>query len=171
MLSDETIQKLAESGEINLYLPGHAARRNRGIEDWQYQSASVDLRLEAVDMAERGDGVWVLEAGQHALACVAEWIGLTSSLVGRVEGKSSWARQGLLVHSAGFIDPGFRGIITLELKNLGHKPIRLHRWQPIAQICFDWLDAPARRPYGHPDLRSHYQGQTGIREAHHDYVK
>jgi deoxycytidine triphosphate deaminase len=107
-------------------------------------------------------GVWQLEAGRHTLACTAEYIGITSSLAGRVDGKSSWARKGLLVHTAGFIDPGFRGQITLELKNLGHKPIMLRRLNPICQVSFDWLDAPARRPYGHPGLKSHYQGQTGI---------
>jgi dCTP deaminase len=164
MLSDDTISKLVANGEINLYLPGFAECQNRGLDDSQFQPASIDLRLGDTELYEfpGQSGVWQLEAGRHTLACTAEYIGITSSLAGRVDGKSSWARKGLLVHTAGFIDPGFRGQITLELKNLGHKPIMLRRLNPICQVSFDWLDAPARRPYGHPGLKSHYQGQTGI---------
>lgn len=142
-------------------------------EDWQIQPASIDLKLGEVDLnriysgphREHGMPVWCLEAGQHALACTEEWVQLPSYLAGRVDGKSSWARQGLLVHSAGFVDPGFGGQITLELKNLGHKSIRLRSGTSIAQISFEQLDAPAERPYGTEGLRSHYQGQTGIRRA------
>ena len=171
MLSDGTIRKCLESGEIRIYLPGYASRLNGGLRDHQFQPASVDLRLGACSMDYRPGvdaGTYQLEAGQHVLASTAEYISVSSSLVGRVEGKSTWARRGLLVESAGFIDPGFHGQITLELKNLSHKPISLSDYESICQISFDWLDAPALRPYGHPDLRSHYQGQTGIKEAHND---
>jgi dCTP deaminase len=168
MLSDGTIRKLLETGEISIRIPGWDESKPAG-EDWQIQPASIDLRLGDVDIEQRPDGGWQLEAGQHCLAQTIEFVGISSSLAGRVEGKSTWARRGLLVHTAGFVDPGFRGNLTLELKNLGHKPIRLSRWDPIVQMCFHWLDAPALRPYGSPGLHSHYQGQTGIRRAHSEW--
>lgn len=86
---------------------------------------------------------------------------MPSVLCGRVEGKSSWARQGLIVHAAGFVDPGFRGQLTLELFNMSAEYIPLEYGAPIAQISFDFMDWPAQRPYGHPELRSRYQGQIG----------
>jgi deoxycytidine triphosphate deaminase len=166
MLSDGTIRKLLQGGEIKCFIKGDASE-SVWLQDWQIQPASIDLRLGDMELERpHNRTAWKLEAGQHCLARTAEYIGICSALSGRVEGKSTWARRGLLVHTAGFIDPGFRGHITLELKNLGHKPITLLPMEPIVQICFGWLDAPALRPYGSPGLRSHYQGQTGITEAH-----
>lgn len=164
MLSDGTIRKLLETGEIWCTTPSSLKPK-----DHQIQPASLDLSLgdvQAPYLKWADGGGWRLEAGQHTLACTAECVGLSDQLVGRVEGKSTWARRGLLIHAAGFIDPGFKGQITLELKNLGHKPIYLHPGDMIAQVCFDYLDAPAIRPYGSEGLNSHYQGQSGIRAAH-----
>jgi dCTP deaminase len=90
---------------------------------------------------------------------------MPDNVVARVEGKSSLARIFLTVHSAGFIDPGFRGDVTLELKNDGMVPLRLVPGMLIAQISFQTLDAPALRPYGHEGLNSHYQGQRGPRQS------
>ncbi len=144
-----------------------------------FQPASVDLRLghEFIQLTQSGlhrpvkylqtqESVW-LAPHACALACTIERITLASDIAARVEGKSTWGRKFLMIHStAGFIDPGFDGQITLELVNLSPRPVELKLREPIAQISFERLDAPARRPYGHPELNSKYQGQTGATPAY-----
>ena len=86
-----------------------------------------------------------------------------------MEGKSSLGRLGLIVHAtAGFVDPGFKGTLTLEITNLTRVPIKLWAGKPIAQLSFMALDRPAERPYGHPDLGSHYQGQLEATESKYE---
>jgi dCTP deaminase len=86
--------------------------------------------------------------------------------VARIEGKSSLGRLGLIVHAtAGFCDPGWKGTLTLELNNLTRVPIKLYPDLLIAQLSFMALDRPALRPYGSPDLGSHYQGQRAATES------
>jgi dCTP deaminase len=90
-------------------------------------------------------------------------------VVARIEGKSSLGRLGLIVHAtAGFVDPGFRGQLTLEITNLTRVPIILWPGKPIAQLSFMALDRPAERPYGHPDLGSHYAGQSQATESRYE---
>jgi len=89
--------------------------------------------------------------------------------VARIEGKSSLGRLGLIVHAtAGFCDPGFRGTLTLELANLTRVPIMLRAGAKIAQLSFMTLDRAAERPYGHPDLGSHYHGQIEATESRYE---
>lgn len=96
------------------------------------------------------------------LATTVERVCIPTDLVAQVNGKSSLARQGLIVHTtAGFIDPGFRGQITLELKNLSRRPITLLPGMPICQLVFFQMTSPSERPYGSKGLSSHYQGQVG----------
>jgi dCTP deaminase len=86
-----------------------------------------------------------------------------------VEGKSSLGRLGLIVHAtAGFVDPGFKGTLTLEITNLTRVPIKLYPGLPIAQLSFMTLDAPAERPYGSEGLGSHYQGQVAATESRYE---
>lgn len=102
-----------------------------------------------------------LQAGELALATTVERVRLPAGLSGRVEGKSSLGRLGLMAHvTAGFIDPGFEGEITLELHNLSPQPIRLYPGMPICQISFTRLSNEAELPYG-KGCGSKYQGQTG----------
>lgn len=163
MLSDSTIRKLVRDRHITLDPPP---------EDQAYQPASVDLRLGRSFRSEDGQecevpmtgefNAIVIGPGECALACTRECVGLPADIVGRVEGKSSWGRCFLMVHStAGFIDPGFCGQITLELKNLGSRPVVVPLGTYIAQISFQYLDQPAARPYGCEALGSHYQNQLG----------
>lgn len=167
MLADRTIKKLLENDTLKVgrLLPGHAPE-DLHLDDSQIQPASIDLTLgDVTDVNTWSDSdgtVWWLAPGQFALASTEEWVILPASICGRVEGKSTWGRQGLLIHAAGFIDPGFRGQITLELKNLTDWTIKLSKGGAICQIALDWMDVPADRPYGHPDLNSHYQGQRGV---------
>lgn len=109
------------------------------------------------------DEYYDLAPGRFALASTVEIVGLDATLAARVEGKSSLGRCGLSIHAtAGFIDPGFSGTVTLELSNVAELPIRLRPGMPIGQLCVFTLDAPAVRPYGSPGLRSRYQGQFGV---------
>lgn len=113
---------------------------------------------------------WLLQPGAFALGHTIETITLSPRVAARLEGRSSWGRLGLVVHStAGFIDPGFTGQITLELGNLSPYAIRLKPGLRIGQICFTPMVSPATRPYG-PDRGSKYHGQTRATpsRAHHD---
>jgi dCTP deaminase len=173
VLSDGTITRLVQEGRI-------------GIDPWDpalVQPASVDLRLgdsfrvfhnhlaTAIDLRRPPDNLteevvvpegdsFVIHPGEFCLGRTLEWVELPDDIVARIEGKSSLGRLGLIVHAtAGFCDPGWKGTLTLELNNLTRVPIILHPGLEIAQLSFMMLDRPARRPYGSPDLGSHYQGQ------------
>lgn len=168
MLADRTIKKLRESGTLRIgqHLP-NTPPEELWLDDGQIQPASIDLTLGDIDASvsfwDDSDGyVWQLAPGQFALASTQEWVMLPPTICGRVEGKSTWGRRGLLIHAAGFIDPGFEGQITLELKNLTDWTIPIYRGVRICQIALDWMDVPSDRPYGHADLGSHYQRQRGV---------
>ena len=110
-------------------------------------------------MNEQG---FLLHNNQFVLASTVERVHIPRDLVAQVNGKSSHARRGLVVHqTAGFIDPGFRGQITLELSNASSWPIRLTPGMPICQLVFFQMTSAAERPYGSAGLGSHYQGQRG----------
>jgi len=179
VLSDGTITRLVDEGHIT-------------IEPWDprmVQPASVDLRLgpsfrvfhnhraAAIDLDDppanlteqvtiEGDIPFVIHPGEFVLGRTLEHVELPTDVVARIEGKSSLGRLGLIVHAtAGFVDPGFRGTLTLEITNLTRVPIKLYAGRPIAQLSFMALDAPALRPYGSPELGSHYQGQVDATES------
>ena len=108
-------------------------------------------------------GQWRIDPGQFLLASTVETLTLPDDIVARVEGKSSIGRIGLAVHiTAGFIDPGFEGQITLEVANLAPWPVILRPGMRIAQIAFTVMDSPADKPYG---AVGHYQGQVGPVES------
>jgi dCTP deaminase len=182
VLSDASIRELISSGRVK-------------IEPWDdamVQPASVDLRLgasfrvfhnfrvESIDLAEPPTGLtehveigpdepFIVHPGEFVLGRTEEFIEMPDDLVSRVEGKSSLGRLGLIVHAtAGFVDPGFKGTLTLEITNLTRVPIKLWAGKPIAQLSFMALDRPAERPYGHPDLGSHYQSQVDATESRYE---
>jgi dCTP deaminase len=143
------------------------------------QPASVELLLDPVISTRKGKktdlGIrnasgglhwphgYPMRPGQFLLASTVEKVHIPTDMCAQVNGKSSWGRLGLTVHvTAGFIDPGFKGRITLELANLSEETITLKPHLPICQLVFMPLSSPAERPYGHKDLGSHYQGQTGV---------
>ena len=104
---------------------------------------------------------FVLHPGEFALGTTVERITLPADIVGRLEGKSSLGRLGLLIHStAGYVDPGWEGRLTLELSNVANLPILLTPGMKIGQISFSRMTTAVDRPYGHPDLGSRYQGQS-----------
>ena len=110
----------------------------------------------------KGDEPFVLHPGEFVLGSTLEIVTLPDDLAGRLEGKSSLGRLGLLTHStAGFIDPGFTGHITLELSNVANLPITLWPGMKIGQLCLYKLSSPAEHPYGSSATGSRYQGQRG----------
>ncbi len=125
----------------------------------------IDVRQDVSDLTEMvevlDDPPFILHPGEFVLGSTVEDIGLPDDLVARLEGKSSLGRIGLLIHStAGYVDPGWRGRLTLELSNVNNLPITLYSGMPIGQISFTRLSAPAQHPYGSARLGSKYQGQT-----------
>lgn len=176
-LSDATIRECLDNREIVL---------DPLIMD-NVQPSSVDLRLRSevsvyrhyeggeidpagagpppaamYDVIAFGDSGYVVHPGDFILGCTDEIIGIPSWMLARVEGKSSLGRLGLLVHAtAGYIDPGWYGRITLEIGNVSRVPIRLRPLMLICQISFLTLTTAADRPYGSDGLRSRYRGQDG----------
>ena len=109
-----------------------------------------------------GEGPFILHPGEFVLGSTLEVVTLPDDLAGRLEGKSSLGRLGLLTHStAGFIDPGFTGHVTLELSNVATLPITLWPGMKIGQLCLFRLSSPAEHPYGSAVYGSRYQGQRG----------
>lgn len=157
MLSDRTIKQLISQGLLfDDPLPYPE----------QVGPASVDLRLgneflepfAALIRRAHMNSALTLEPGEFILGCTVEVLNLPSWIAARVEGRSSAARLGLLVHlTAGFIDPGFHGVVTLELKNLSEEPITISVGTRIAQVCFERLDQPCENPYN-----GKYQGATTV---------
>lgn len=126
--------------------------------DRDFQPASLELHISG--------GIWVMP-GEFALAHTIQTVTLGAGIAGHLSGKSSLGRLGLDVHAtAGWIDPGFHGQIVLELYNKSKSSIHLSDGQAIGQLVFHLLLTPARRPYGHPDLGSHYQDQRGTITSH-----
>jgi len=178
ILSDRDIRARLAVGDLKI----------TGIldEQQQVQPASVDLRLSAeflvykpaqVTCLDPRDpdtliagterltvpegGAFILHPGEFALGSTKERVTIPHDLVGRVDGRSSIGRLAIVVHAtAGFIDPGFVGEITLELCNIGRIPVRLYPGMRIAQIVFQTLTSPVERPYGEA-RGSHYLGQEG----------
>ena len=108
------------------------------------------------------DQPFILHPGEFVLGSTLEVIGLADDIVARLEGKSSLGRIGLLIHStAGFIDPGFKGQVTLELSNVANLPIAIYPGMKIGQVSFYELSTAAEHPYGSAGAGSKYQGQTG----------
>jgi dCTP deaminase len=126
----------------------------------------IDVRQPMPDLTElvevSGDDPFILHPGEFVLGSTLERVGLPDDLVARLEGKSSLGRLGLLIHStAGYVDPGWDGYLTLELSNVANLPITIYPGMKIGQISFFRLSSPAEVPYGSERRRSKYQGQRG----------
>ncbi|GII03001.1 dCTP deaminase [Planobispora takensis] len=175
LLSDRDIRAEIEAGRVKL----------DPFDSEMLQPSSVDVRLDRyfrvfenhryphIDPATEqpdltrlvepdGDEPFILHPGEFVLASTYEVISLPDDIASRLEGKSSLGRLGLLTHStAGFIDPGFSGHVTLELSNVATLPIKLWPGMKIGQLCLFRLSSPAEHPYGSERYGSRYQGQRG----------
>jgi len=125
----------------------------------------IDVRVAQPNLTEllsvADDEPFVLHPGEFVLGQTLEWVELPNDLVARLEGKSSLGRLGLLIHStAGYVDPGWKGKLTLELSNVANLPIALYSGMKIGQISFLSMSSPVERPYGSQGLGSKYQGQA-----------
>jgi len=126
----------------------------------------IDVREEQPELTEvvnvTEGNCFMLHPGEFVLGATAERVAIPDDLVARLEGKSSLGRLGLLIHAtAGFIDAGWDGYVTLELANLATLPITLYPGMKIGQISFLRMTSPASRPYGSAGMKSKYQGQRG----------
>lgn len=120
----------------------------------------ISAHMKSIKINE--DEPFIIKPNEFALGTTLEYIKLPDDLVGRVEGRSSMGRLGVTMHvTAGFIDPGFEGKITLEISNIGTMPIALYPGQRTSQIVFEMMSSAAEVPYDHPDRESKYMYQTG----------
>ncbi|MCW1248916.1 dCTP deaminase [Acaricomes phytoseiuli] len=131
-----------------------------------HKYAHIDPALEQPELTRlvevEPDEAFVLHPGEFVLGSTYEAVTLPEDIAARLEGKSSLGRLGLLTHStAGFIDPGFSGHVTLELSNMATLPIKLWPGSKIGQLCFFQLSSPAEHPYGSGEYGNRYQGQRG----------
>jgi dCTP deaminase len=175
VLADRTIRRLVEEGRIVI----------DPFDDALVQPSSVDVRVdryfrvfrnarypyidvkepmeELTELVEIGAAEpFILHPGEFVLGSTLERVALPDDLVARLEGKSSLGRLGLLIHStAGFIDPGWDGHVTLELSNVANLPITIYHGMKIGQLSFVQMSEPAEQPYGAAAIGSKYKGQTG----------
>lgn len=175
LLSDGDIKKELESGRVKVEPFDRAmlqpssvdVRLDRFFRVFENHKYSViDPAAEQPDLTKavelKGDEEFILHPGEFVLASTYEVITLPDDVAGRLEGKSSLGRLGLLTHStAGFIDPGFSGHITLELSNVANLPVKLYPGMKIGQLCLFKLSSPAENPYGSAKYGSRYQNQRG----------
>jgi dCTP deaminase len=174
VLSDRDIRAALEASEIVIRpydakdlqpssVDLHLDRRFRVFRNNRYPF--IDVRHPQPDLTELvsvvDDEPFILHPGEFVLGQTLEWTELPNDLVARLEGKSSLGRLGLLIHStAGYVDPGWKGNLTLELSNVANLPIALYYGMKIGQISFFKMSSEVERPYGSPELGSKYQGQS-----------
>jgi dCTP deaminase len=175
VLSDVAIRRLIEADRIGIdpFEPGlmqpssldvRVDRLFRVFRNSRYPY--IDVKAQQEDLTElvevEGEEAFILHPGEFVLGSTLERVRLPDDLVARLEGKSSLGRLGLLIHStAGFIDPGWDGHVTLELSNVANLPITIYPGMKIGQLSFVQLSEPAEKPYGSGGLGSKYQGQRG----------
>lgn len=176
ILSDKTIKEYLEEGKIVI---------DPLKDEQQIQPSSVDMRLgdefkvfkvirkpyidpkDEEDIAEYMESstvpegeAFIIHPNEFALATTQEYVKLPDDLVARVEGRSSMGRLGVTMHvTAGYVDPGFEGRITLEISNIGAMPVALYPGQRVCQLVFETMTTPAELPYGHPKRNSKYMKQ------------
>ena len=176
ILSDKTIKEYLEEGKIVI---------DPLKDEQQIQPSSVDMRLgdefkvfkvirkpyidpkDEEDIAEYTESstvpegeAFIIHPTEFALATTQEYVKVPDDLVARVEGRSSMGRLGVTMHvTAGYVDPGFEGRITLEISNIGAMPVALYPGQRVCQLVFETMTTPAELPYGHPKRNSKYMKQ------------
>jgi dCTP deaminase len=175
LMSDRDIRASIEAGQIGL----------EPLDMSLLQPSSFDVRIDRffrlfdnhkyafIDPAEQQDDLtrfvevapdepFILHPGEFVLGSTYEFVSLPDNIAARLEGKSSLGRLGLVTHStAGFVDPGFNGHVTLELSNMATLPIKLWPGMKIGQLCFFQLSSPSETPYGSAKYLNRYQGQRG----------
>ncbi len=179
ILSDKTIKEKIKTGEIiiepfseeflqsasyDLHLDSHFlvfSRENNSLIDVK---KPMDNMMKSVEVDEKNG--YIIHPGEFVLANVKEVTGVDNKHVGRLEGKSSLGRIGLVIHvTAGFLDPGNSLRLTLEMVNLSPLPIKIYPGMKIGQIAFEALDCECDRPYGSKGLGNKYSGDTTVKAS------
>ncbi|HLI16403.1 MAG TPA: dCTP deaminase [Acidimicrobiales bacterium] len=175
ILSDRSIREELEAGRITIDPLGEGCIQPSSVDLHtdrffrvfrNHTQRVIDVKEDQEELSElvsivEGEAL-ILHPGEFVLGSTLERVRLPDDLVGRLEGKSSLGRLGLLIHStAGFVDPGFDGYLTLELSNVANLPITVYPGMKIGQISFLRMTTPADHPYGSSGLRSKYQHQRG----------
>lgn len=158
VLSDRDLKKLIKQGKLII----------QSIKEEDIQPASIDLHLgfdlknmddEVIDLRQED---YILKPNEFILGSTEEYVEIPEDLVASVEGRSSIGRLGITAHiTAGWIDPGFKGNITLEIHNVSNKPFKLKKDMSICQLVFQTLSSRCERPYGSKGLNSKYQNSEG----------
>jgi dCTP deaminase len=175
VLSDRSIRRLLDEGRIGIdpYAPELMQPSSLDVRVDRYfrvfrnsRYPFIDVKTQQEDLTElvevAAEEAFILHPGEFVLGSTLERVTLPADLVARLEGKSSLGRLGLLIHStAGFIDPGWDGHVTLELSNVANLPITIYPEMKIGQLSFVQLTEAAERPYGSEGIGSKYQGQRG----------
>jgi len=175
ILSDRSIREAIKSGRIIVEPFDEACLQPSSIDVKvsnlfrvfrNHSAAVIDVKKDLTDLTELveidASEAFMLHPGEFVLGSTLERVAVADDLVARVEGKSSLGRLGLLIHStAGFIDAGFDGHITLELSNVANLPITIYPGMKIGQVSFMTMTTPADKPYGSGARGSKYQGQRG----------
>ena len=175
LLSDRDLKAALDEGRLGIdpYEPAMVQPSSIDVRLDRYFRVFANHRYTHIDPAQPqddltelvepdGEDAFVLHPGEFVLGSTLEVVSLADDLAARLEGKSSLGRLGLLTHStAGFIDPGFSGHVTLELSNVANLPIKLYPGMKIGQVCVFRLTSPAEHPYGSDVYGSRYQGQRG----------
>ena len=175
VLSDRTIARLIDEGRIGIdpYDPALLQPSSVDVRVDRWFRVFHNARYPYIDVKEPQEALtelvevdedepFILHPGEFVLGSTLEVVSLPDDLVARLDGKSSLGRLGLLIHStAGFIDPGFEGNVTLELSNVANLPITIYQGMKIGQISFMQMTEPATAPYGSGALGSKYRGQRG----------
>jgi dCTP deaminase len=175
ILSDRTIREELAAGRIVIDPLDHANIQPSSVDlhvdryfrvFLNHTMGHIDVKRDLEDLTQlveiEDDGVFMLHPGEFVLGSTKERVALPDDLVARLEGKSSLGRLGLLIHStAGFVDAGWDGHLTLELSNVANLPITLYPGMKIGQISFLRMTTPADVPYGSASIGSKYQGQRG----------
>ncbi len=179
ILSDVSIKKKLKTGEIcidpfnieNLQPASYDLTLDKNILAFDTTNfTEIDVKKPVTNLMREipisNGGYFVIHPREFVLANVVEVVGVDNMHVARLEGKSSLGRLGIVIHAtAGFLDPGNKLRMTLEISNLGSLPIKLYPGMKIAQIAFEVLDQPCEKPYGHKDLNSKYFGDMCVKPS------
>jgi len=173
ILSDRDILKRIKKGDLQIEpfsasciqpstVDLHLSPEIRVFNNWELGLIDVREKSDPSKAMRINPGGFIVHPGEFLLGATIEKIGLPDDLAGKLEGRSSLGRLGLIIHAtAGYVDPGFSGWLTFEISNISRTPIKVYSDMKIAQICLFQMSTPCLRPYGSKGLGSKYQGQQG----------
>ncbi|MBL7156166.1 MAG: dCTP deaminase [Candidatus Pacebacteria bacterium] len=173
ILSDRDILKRIEKGDLKIEpfkhscvqpstVDLHLSSELRVFNNWDLGVIDLIEKVDPSKILEINEKGFIIHPGEFLLGATMERITMPNDLAGKLEGRSSFGRLGLIIHAtAGYVDPGFSGWLTFEISNISRIPIRIYPKMSVAQICIFQMTSEVIRPYGSKGLGSKYQGQKG----------